>query len=98
MMKPTVLVLMLALVLPAYAAQAKTDLTGNWVFDVQTEAGGGSPAFALKQDGDKLTGKYKGLFGEADLTGAITGKTFKFSFSADAQGTPITVVYEGEIV
>ena len=97
-MTKTVLALLLALALPAFAAQSKTDLSGNWVFDVQTEAGGGSPAFTIKQDGDKLTGKYKGLFGEADLTGAVTGKTFKFSFSADAQGTAITVVYEGEIV
>ena len=90
--------LVLLLALPTYAAQAKVDLTGNWVFDVQTEAGGGNPAFTFKQDGEKLTGKYKGLFGEADLTGTVTGKTIKFSFSADAQGTAVTVVYEGEIV
>lgn len=78
-------------------AQAKFDLTGEWVFDVVTEAGGGSPSFVFKQTGEKLAGKYKGAFGEADLTGTVTGKTMKFSFNADAQGTPITVVYEGEI-
>jgi hypothetical protein len=97
-MTKTMFALVLLLALPAYAAQAKVDLTGNWVFDVQTEAGGGSPAFTFKQDGEKLTGKYKGLFGEADITGTVTGKTVKFSFSADAQGTAVTVVYEGEIV
>lgn len=75
----------------------KFDLTGEWVFDVVTEAGGGSPSFVFKQTGEKLTGKYKGAFGEADLTGTVTGKTMKFSFNADAQGTAITVVYEGEI-
>jgi hypothetical protein len=79
------------------AAQAKIDVTGEWVFDVQTEAGGGSPTFVFTQTGEKLTGKYKGAFGEADLAGSVTGKTIKFSFSADAQGTPLTVVYEGEI-
>ena len=78
-------------------AQAKFDLTGEWVFDVVTEAGGGSPSFVFKQTGEKLAGKYKGAFGEADLTGTVTGKTMKFSFNADAQGTAITVVYEGEI-
>jgi hypothetical protein len=87
----------LAAAVAAGNAQAKIDLTGNWVFDVQTEAGGGSPAFTLTQTGDKLTGKYKGLFGEADLTGTVTGKTVKFSFNADAQGTAVTIVYEGEI-
>ena len=79
------------------AAQAKFDITGEWAFDVQTEAGAGSPVFVFAQTGEKLTGKYKGAFGEANLTGTVTGKTVKFSFSADAQGTPITVVYEGEI-
>jgi hypothetical protein len=59
------------------AAQAKFDLTGEWTFDVQTDQGGGSPAFVFKQTGDKLAGKYKGLFGEADLNGTVTGKTFK---------------------
>ena len=79
------------------SAQAKFDLTGEWTFDVQTDQGGGSPTFVFKQTGDKLAGKYKGLFGEADLTGTVTGKTFKFSFSADAQGTAITITYDGEI-
>jgi len=78
-------------------AQDKIDLTGDWVFDVQTDQGGGSPTFSFKQSGDKLAGHYKGLFGEADLTGTVTGKTVKFSFKADAQGTPVTITYEGAI-
>ena len=79
------------------AAQAKFDLTGEWTFDVQTDQGGGSPTFVFKQTGEKLAGKYKGLFGEADLTGTVTGKTMKFSFGADVQGTAVTITYEGEI-
>jgi hypothetical protein len=51
----------------------------------------------FKQAGDKLTGKYKGTFGEADVTGTVTGKTVRFSFTADAQGTAINITYEGEI-
>lgn len=91
------LLILALLSLPTVAAQ-KIDLTGHWVFDVQTDAGGGNPAFTFKQEGDTLTGTYKGLFGESALTGTVSGTTVKFSFSADAQGTPITVVYEGEIV
>ena len=95
----TLLVLSALAVTPALyvSAQPKFDLTGEWVFDVVTDAGGGSPSFVFKQTGEKLTGRYKGAFGEADLTGTVTGKTMKFSFNADAQGTAITVVYEGEI-
>ena len=91
------LVAAVAIAAPGIAAQAKTDLTGEWVFDVQTEAGSGSPSFVFTQAGEKLTGKYKGTFGEADLTGTVTGTAVKFSFSADAQGTPITIVYQGEV-
>lgn len=82
---------------PALQAQTKIDISGNWVFDVQTDQGGGAPTFAFKQAGDKLTGRYKGAFGEADLTGTVIGKTVKFSFTADAQGTPLNITYDGVI-
>ena len=79
----------------AVAAQ-KYDMTGEWAFEVQTDAGSGTPTFVLKQDGDKVTGKYKGILGEADVTGTVTGKTFKLTFSGDAQGTAVNVSYDGE--
>jgi hypothetical protein len=78
-------------------AQAKFDLTGEWAFDVQTDQGSGSPTFVFKQTGEKLAGKYKGTFGEADVTGTVTGKTFKLSFTADAQGQSLSITYDGEI-
>jgi hypothetical protein len=87
--------LVAALAVTSVAAQ-KSDMTGEWVFEVQTDAGTGSPTFSLKQAGDKVTGKYKGTFGEADVTGTVSGKTFKLTFSADAQGTAINVAYDGE--
>ena len=55
----------------AYAGQAKNDITGTWVFEVQTDAGTGTPTVTFKQDGEKLTGHYTGTFGEADLTGEL---------------------------
>ena len=78
-------------------AQAKNDVSGEWAFDVQTDGGSGNPTFVFAQKGEKLTGKYKGTFGEADLEGTVTGKTIKFSIKVDAQGTPLTIVYDGEI-
>jgi hypothetical protein len=93
----TLAVLSMSAAQAALSAQAKFDLTGEWAFDVQTEQGGGSPTFVFKQTGEKLAGKYKGTFGEADLTGTVTGKTFKFSFSADAQGQAVSITYDGEI-
>jgi hypothetical protein len=75
----------------------KIDLTGEWAFEVQTDQGSGSPTITFKQDGDKLTGKYKGQLGESDLTGTVSGKAIKFSFSGEMQGTAFTVTYEGEV-
>src|SRR5262249_50860484 len=40
----------------------KVDVTGAWSLTVETEAGSGNPSFNFKQEGEKLTGKYKGAF------------------------------------
>ena len=95
-MKPLLLLAAALVVSSTMAAAQKFDMSGEWVFEVQTDQGTGSPTFVLKQAGEKVTGRYKGTFGEADVTGTVSGKTFKLTFSADAQGTPITVTYDGE--
>ncbi len=79
------------------AAQAKVDVTGTWNFEVQTNAGGGSPVMSFRQDGEKITGHYTGTFGEADLTGTVKAHEITFSFSADFQGVSLTSTYKGTI-
>ena len=78
-------------------AQAKFDVTGTWAFEVQTDAGAGSPTMEFKQEGEKLTGKYTGTFGTANLTGEVKGADITFSFSADAQGFTVVSTYKGTI-
>lgn len=95
-MKTLTLLATVLLLTVALSAQS-FDLTGEWMFDVQTDGGNGLPTLIFNQDGGKLTGKYKGQLGEADLTGTVSGRTLKFSFSGDVQGTAFTVTYEGEI-
>jgi len=81
---------------PAAAAQSsgdkggeksgdKIDVTGAWSVTVETEAGSGNPSFTFKQDGEKLTGRYKGLLGEFDVTGTVKGDKIEFSFKAAGQ-------------
>lgn len=91
--------LMIASVIAAVAGvSAQTpNITGKWIFEVQTDAGGGSPVFEFKQDGEKLTGKYSGAFGNADLTGTVKGNQMTFAFKADAQGTMVDITYKGTI-
>lgn len=97
-MKNLSLVVVAVVFSAAVLAAQKFDLTGEWIFEVQTDQGSGSPTIILKQDGDKLTGRYKGQLGDSDITGTVSGKTFKFSFSGNMQGTEFTVTYDGEIV
>jgi hypothetical protein len=93
-----VLTLVAAAVLFAGAqAKSKVDVTGKWVFQVDTSAGSGTPTFTFKQDGEKLTGHYSGQLGEADLTGTVKGQAIKFSFSGEAQGTQIDCTYSGTV-
>lgn len=92
------IVMILGAAVAGAAQAAKIDVTGKWAFTVQTDAGTGSPTVTLKQDGEKLTGHYSSAtLGEADLTGSVKGQDIKFSFTADAQGTSLSVTYTGTI-
>ena len=82
---------------PAATASDKTDISGAWVFQVESSAGSGSPTFTFKQDGEKLTGQYKGAFGEAPLTGTVKGGKVDFTIKVDAQGQQMTLTYTGTV-
>ena len=98
MKKLLLIVVAIAIASAARAGQARVDLTGKWLFTVQTSAGGGTPTVKLKQEGDKLTGHYSSSqLGEAELTGTVTGNTMKLTFGVEVQGTHLDVVYTGTI-
>lgn len=84
-------ILLLAFAALAFAA----DLTGTWAFAVESEMGSGTPTFTFKQDGDKLTGTYRGQLGEAPISGKIQGDKFDFSFDIAPSGEKLTVKYAG---
>jgi hypothetical protein len=82
----------------AFAQAGKIDVTGKWLFNVQTDQGSGTPTVTLKQDGEKLTGHYSSqTFGEADLTGTLKGQDIKLTITADAQGTQVQLTYTGKV-
>lgn len=79
-------------------APAKIDVTGAWAFEVQTQAGTGTPQVTFKQDGEKLTGHYSSsLLGEADLTGTVKGQAIEFSMTMNVQGNSISISYSGTV-
>jgi len=82
---------------PQAASAGAVNITGVWNFAVETAAGSGSPTFTFKQEGENLTGTYKGQFGEAPLTGTVKGADVKFTIKVNAQGQDLTISYSGKI-
>ena len=92
-----VVVFALGILVPAHLGAQATNVTGEWAFNVTTDQGGGTPAITFKQDGEKLTGKYVGQLGSADLTGTVKGTAIHFTFTIDAGGQAAPVTYDGTV-
>ena len=90
-------IIVAALVMTAQLGAQATNVTGEWLFNVQTDQGGGTPTLTFKQDGEKLTGKYAGQLGNADLTGTVKGNAIHFTFTIDVQGQQAPVTYDGTV-
>jgi hypothetical protein len=85
---------MLAVFALACAALA-ADISGSWEFAVETSAGSGSPTFEFKQDGEKLSGTYSGMFGTAPISGTVKGDDVEFTF--EASGVNGKIRYKGKL-
>jgi hypothetical protein len=102
-MKPSTIVVaglgaLLAASLAAGAGrQAPADVAGTWTLQVETSQGGGTPTFVFKQEGEKIEGNYKGLFGEAPVTGTVKGQAITFSITVSVEGMQTTITYEGTV-
>jgi|SRR2546422_5126002 len=79
------------------AGAQSTNVSGDWKLSIETPNGPGSPSLVLKQDGEKLTGTYKGRFGESPLEGTLKGKEIKFTVKVNAQGQEIQIEYAGAV-
>ena len=75
----------------------KLDVTGSWAFTVETPMGTGNPVCTFKQDGNDITGHYKGALGEADATGTVNGNAITFSFKISTQDLEGVITYSGTL-
>jgi hypothetical protein len=77
---------------------AKVDVTGAWIFTVESAAGKSNPTLTFTQDGEKLTGQYSSqLMGEAKLAGTVKGQAIEFVVSASVQGAQVELKYSGTV-
>jgi hypothetical protein len=96
--RTTVALISAAVVLASSPLESQaTNVTGDWEFTVTTDQGSGTPTMTFKQDGEKLTGKYNGQFGSADLTGTVKGNAIQFTFTIDVQGQQAPATYKGTV-
>jgi hypothetical protein len=82
--------------LPASAVAA--DITGTWEVTIhypRPEAPY-TAAYVLKQDGEKVTGTYKGLHGPADVTGTIKENDVTLSVTVQSL-TAVTARFSGKV-
>lgn len=91
----TLISLLTLFVMAAPAGAA--DLTGTWNAEVNVAGNTGTPEFTFKQDGDTLTGTYKGLLGEAPVKGKVEGQKVRWEISGEYSGERYTIVYTGTL-
>jgi hypothetical protein len=76
----------------------EVDISGVWIFQVELDAGGGTPTVTIAQDGEELTGRYESAqLGNSDMTGTIEGSEFVLTFAVSMEGLPLTVTLNGTV-
>ena len=89
--------LLLALCVSALAA----DVSGTWTASIDTQVGVQKYTFTFKVDGEKLTGKAKSEFAEAETEiteGVVKGDDITFVENLNYQGMPLKITYKGKIM
>ncbi len=76
---------------------AAADVTGIWDLRVDAGTSSGEAELSLKQDGQELTGTYRGRMGESRLTGTVRDSAIRFSVVLRFRDLSFTVVYSGRV-
>ena len=89
--------LLLSLIVLLALPLAAADVSGKWKAEVDVAGNAATPGFTFKQDGGTLTGTYKGMLGEAPITGTVEGKKIRWVVKANYDSNPVTIIYTGTI-
>jgi hypothetical protein len=71
------------------------DISGAWLFEVNSALGTGTPTITFDQSGEKLTGQYVGQLGEAPIQGTLKGSELNFTIDVSFQDMKVHIVYSG---
>jgi hypothetical protein len=94
-------VLISVLVIAASAAVLlAADFNGVWTAAIDTQVGVQNYTFTFKVEGEKLTGRAKSAFANADTEiteGTVKGDDISFVENLVYQGMPLRITYKGKI-
>lgn len=91
------LLAMFFVLVPASGATEAAKVAGEWDLTIETPNGNFTPTAIFKQDGETLSGTYKGRMGETPLKGTINGNDIKFSVTISPQGNEMVIEYSGTV-
>ena len=74
------------------------DIDGTWLVSIDAPTGASKSTLVLAHDGDVITGRYNGQFGEAPVTGTTRGDDITLTYHVEMQGVPLDVTYTGTLV
>jgi L-seryl-tRNA(Ser) seleniumtransferase len=81
--------------LTTFAAPA--NVAGHWSVSLELGSIVGHPTLDLKQDGEKLTGTYRGRYGASPLEGAVKENQIGFTVTLNAEGQETSGFFSGTV-
>jgi hypothetical protein len=93
-------VLSILIVFTGVIAALAADFNGNWTAAIDTQVGVQNYTFTFKVEGEKLTGRAKSAFANADTEiteGVVKGDDITFVENLVYEGMPLRIVYKGKI-
>ena len=97
MSKSTVLLLTLVVCTVAVNWLEPAKVAGRWNVALEIGSITGRPTLELKQDGEKLTGTYRGRYGASALEGTVKENKIAFSVTINAEGQPTVGNFAGDV-
>ena len=82
-------------ILPGSVAQ--TDVSGTWKLTVESQEGTANPTVSFIQNGEKLSGTYRGRMGQARLEGTLRGNAIQFTVTLRFRDQSFVNTYSGAV-
>jgi hypothetical protein len=84
----------------ALTAQQAPNFNGTWTASIETQVGVQNYTYTFKVEGEKLTGKAKSAFANAETDiseGVVKGDEISFVENLVYEGMPLRITYKGKI-